>query len=231
MERKLILTGDGSHSISVPDLNVAYHSIHGAIQESMHVFINAGFYAFGRPTQMERPEPYKIFEMGFGTGLNTLLTLIEAEKIKTKIYYETVELHPLTAQELSELNYCDQLHRGDLQHSFETLHHCEWELEIPITENFIFKKRKIGLINYSTTRLFDLIYFDAFAPAAQPELWTKEVFDKIYSMLLPGGILITYCSKGDVRRAMVAAGFKVEKLPGPPHKREMIRAVTPINGD
>jgi tRNA U34 5-methylaminomethyl-2-thiouridine-forming methyltransferase MnmC len=221
VKREVIITGDGSHSIGVPELNVAYHSIHGAIQESMHVFINAGFYGSG---QLQLPEPYKIFEVGFGTGLNALLTLIEAEKNKTQVYYEAVEPFPLSEEEVKTLNYCQQLDRPDLQPTFENLHNCEWEKEISISEYFTLKKFSTELISHLTTKQFNLVYFDAFAPNAQSELWTKEVFDKMYSILTPGGILVTYCSKGDVRRAMIAAGFTIEKLQGPPKKREMIRA-------
>ena len=231
MERKIILTGDGSSSLRVPELNVAYHSIYGAIQESIHVFIDAGFYG---SYQRREPEPFRVFELGFGTGLNALLTFIEAEKNNAKVYYETIEPFPLSEDEIKALNYCQQLNRPDLLSTFEGLHNCEWKKEITVTENFALKKLQTGIDNLPitigiTTQQFSLVYFDAFAPNAQPELWTKQVFDKIYSMLEPGGILVTYCSKGDVRRAMMAAGFIVEKLPGPPHKREMIRARTRIN--
>ncbi|MBI5859132.1 MAG: tRNA (5-methylaminomethyl-2-thiouridine)(34)-methyltransferase MnmD [Sphingobacteriales bacterium] len=227
MVRKIILTDDGSHSISVPELNVTYHSVHGAIQESMHVFIEAGLYGSGR---LQRPDPISILEIGFGTGLNALLTLIEAEKTGIKIHYEALELYPLS-EEIRSLNYCQQLNRQNLQQIFEQMHSCEWEKDIAVSDNFILQKKKYNLLNLSTClagrqayQPINLIYFDAFAPAAQPELWTKEVFDKMYSLLAPGGILVTYCSKADVRRAMIAAGFSVEKIPGPPHKREMLRA-------
>ena len=130
MKRSLIVTSDGSHSISVPELNVTYHSIHGAIQESMHVFINAGL-------NFLRNEVIQIFEVGFGTGLNALLTIIESEKSGQIIYYETIEPFPISADELHQLNYCDVLNRKDLQPIFEKLHNCEWEIEISITKNFI----------------------------------------------------------------------------------------------
>lgn len=224
MERKIILTGDGSHSISVPELNVAYHSVYGAIEESTHVFINAGFH---EAKKLTAAEPLRILEVGFGTGLNALLTLIEAVKTKTKIYYEAIELYPLNNEEIRTLNYCQQLNINDLQSVFDKLHNCEWEKETAITENFTLIKRQENLLNVEPIKLFELIYFDAFAPNAQPELWTKEVFDKMYTILEPGGVLVTYCSKGDVRRAMIAAGFEVEKLPGPPRKREMLRAAHP----
>ncbi len=225
MQRKLILTDDGSHSIEIPEMNVTYHSFHGAIKESKHVFIEAGLYkaldtaAFGGTS-----DTIHIFEMGFGTGLNALLTLIEAEKFKQEIYYETVELSPLDKEEIKSLNYCEQLQHNDLQSTFEQLHFCEWEKEIEITDNFILKKLNTNLIKFSTERKFNLIYFDAFAPNAQPELWTEEIFKKMFSILKSGGILVTYCSKGTVRRAMQAACFTVEKIQGPPGKREMLRA-------
>jgi tRNA U34 5-methylaminomethyl-2-thiouridine-forming methyltransferase MnmC len=237
VERKLILTRDGSHSISIPEMNVTYHSVQGAIQESMHVFIEAGLKSvrpLGEGLQniesggavRHIPEAARrITEMGFGTGLNALLTLIEAEKQNQQIIYTAIELYPLHTEEVNALNYCKQLNRPDLQTFFEQLHQCEWEKDISINPFFIFHKTKTNLINYLTNELINLIYFDAFAPNAQPELWTKEIFEKLYNLLSPGGILVTYCSKGNVRRAMQAAGFDVEKIPGPPGKREMIRAV------
>ena len=220
MQRKLILTGDGSHTISMPELNVTYHSIHGAIQESKHVFIEAGLKSL-LPVE---GTALNVFEMGFGTGLNALLTIIESERLQRKIYYETVEQFPVDNGEVRSLNYCEQLDREDLQPIFEQLHSCEWEKKVNITENFGFNKSRTNLLNLETSETFELIYFDAFAPNTQPELWTNEIFEKMFAMLEPGGILVTYCSKGDVRRAMQAAGFIVEKLPGPKGKREMIRA-------
>jgi tRNA U34 5-methylaminomethyl-2-thiouridine-forming methyltransferase MnmC len=223
MQRKLILTGDGSHTVSLPELNVTYHSIHGAVQESQHVFIEAGLKSF----KLAEAAQLNIFEVGFGTGLNALLTIIEAEKLQRTIYYETVEQFPLDSKETGSLNYCKQLGREDLQPIFERLHSCEWEKKTNITANFCFKKSRSNLLNFETSEAFKLIYFDAFAPNAQPELWTKEIFEKMFAMLRPGGFLVTYCSKGDVRRAMQAAGFIVEKLPGPKGKREMVRAAHP----
>ena len=220
MERNIIITADGSDTISVPELKVTYHSIYGAIQESKHVFIEAGL----KNLILAEAAPLNIFEMGFGSGLNALLTTIETEKLQREIHYETVELFPLDIDETSSLNYCKQLGREDLQPIFEQLHSCEWDKKTNITANFRFKKTRSNLLNFETSETFKLIYFDAFAPSAQPELWAKEIFEKMFAMLGPGGVLVTYCSKGDVRRAMQAAGFIVEKLPGPKGKREMIRA-------
>jgi tRNA U34 5-methylaminomethyl-2-thiouridine-forming methyltransferase MnmC len=222
MQRKLIVTGDGSHSIEVPELGGTYHSIHGAIQESKHVFIEAGFNAPGR---LERPGALNIFEAGFGTGLNALLTMIESEKQNLKIYYETIELYPLMLEEAKQLNYCSVLEREDLQKNFELLHECAWAEEVVISTKFSFKKKKASLLNFETLGTFELIYFDAFDPNTQPELWTQEIFEKMFTILRPRGILTTYSSKGTVRRAMQAAGFVVEKLPGPPGKREIVRAL------
>jgi len=220
MERKIILTSDGSHSISVPELNVTYHSIHGAITESLHVFIEAGY-------KLVCSQPLyqcSILDVGFGTGLNALLTAIEAQKAEQSMYYVALEPSPLTEQEFLALNYCELLNRKDLQEDFIRMHKCEWNKGIAFTEEVLMHKSDSSLQSFDHKNKFDLIYFDAFAPKAQPELWTKEVFDKMFSMLQPGGILVTYCSKGDVRRTMQAAGFEVEKLPGPPRKREMLRA-------
>jgi tRNA U34 5-methylaminomethyl-2-thiouridine-forming methyltransferase MnmC len=219
MERKIILTGDGSHSISVPDLNVAYHSIYGAIQESLHVFIEAGL----RDSEIFDYGVHQVLEIGFGTGLNALLTLIEADKHRNRIYYTAIELYPLNETEISQLNYCEQLRLPHYKPLFEKIHQCRWEEMIGITDNFRLTKIKCNLIDFSAENSFFIIYFHAFAPNAQPELWTKEVFDKMFSLLEPGGVLVTYCSKGAVRRNMIAAGFEVEKLPGPPGKRQMLR--------
>lgn len=225
MLRQPIITKDGSNTISIPEMNVTYHSHHGAIQESMHVYINAGLkYA---ADMLEMTDIF-IFEMGFGTGLNALLTLIEAEKEQRKIHYTTVELFPLQADEIILLNYFEQLQSKDLKPVFQQLHQCEWEKDISISPFFTLKKIRIDLFNLSTYQPFNLIYYDAFAPSAQPHLWTKDVFEKLYNMLLPGGILVTYCSKSDVRRAMQAAGFIVKKIQGPRGKREMVRCRKPF---
>jgi len=203
-------------------MNVTYHSHHGAIQESLHVYINAGLKYF--LDTVKAPDIH-IFEMGLGTGLNALLTLVEAERLQQPVHYTAIELFPLEENEISSLNYCEQLTGRDLEALFQLLHQCEWEKDISITPFFSFKKMKSNLINFSTRQHFNLIYFDSFAPAAQPEHWTTEIFEKLFSFLSPGGILVTYCSKSIVRRAMQAAGFVVTKIPGPHGKREMVRAI------
>jgi len=221
-ERQLIITRDGSHTFSVPEMNVTYHSHHGAIQESLHVFINAGLkYVL----DTENLPFIFIFEMGFGTGLNALLTMIEAERLQQPVHYTAIELYPLQENEINSLNHCDQLKMADLNTVVQLLHRCEWEKDVIISPFFTFNKVKVSLFDFTTHQRFHLIYYDSFAPAAQPEHWTTEVFEKLFSILLPGGILVTYCSKSIVRKAMQAAGFLVTKIQGPWGKREMVRAI------
>lgn len=224
MERKIIITEDGSHSISIPEISVTYHSTHGAIQESQHVFIQAGvLHLLNDPKEIDT---IRIFEMGLGTGLNVLLTLIETQKRNLKVYYEAIDLFPLKPDEAKQLNYCEQLNCKELQTVFEQIHFSDLDKETQLSPSFIFRKSTTNLLNLKfpePLKFFKLIYFDAFDPNVQPELWTKDIFDKMFSMLEPGGVLVTYSSKGDVRRAMQAAGFTIEKIPGPKKKREMIR--------
>lgn len=222
MERKLIATRDGSHSIAIPDWEVTYHSLHGAIQESNHVFIQAGLVnAIARfPGQIIR-----IFEMGFGTGLNALLSMLYTTKHGTQLEYVTVEKHPIEPDLARELNYCRQLGEPALQSAFMRLHECGADEVLEPVPGFHFRKIHGDIQNLPPGLSgFNLVYFDAFAPAAQPELWTSDVFASLWQRSLPGAILTTYCSKGVVRRSMEAAGWKVEKLPGPPGKREMVLA-------
>lgn len=220
MKREIIVTKDGSHTVGLPEMNVTYHSSHGAIQESMHVFIEAGlFYQLSRSGFQGLP--LHVLEMGFGTGLNAFLTAIEAEHRKIDIHYTAIEKYPLTLEEAGKLNYSGTLGHRDL---FNQLHHCLWENEVAVSPYFTVRKEQTDLQSIAPGRSFQLVYFDAFAPSAQPELWTEDIFKKLYDMMTEKGILVTYCSKGMVRRAMQAAGFTVTKLPGPPGKREIVRA-------
>ena len=222
-QREVTYTADGSATVLVKGSGVSFHSINGAITESMHVFINAGFkYWLSQHSTQNR---CCIFEMGFGTGLNALLTAQQAAETEHLIYYETVELYPLEEALVIQLNYIEQLHQPELVEIFRQLHHNPWDKETAITPSFTFKKNNVSLTDFSTTQLFNIIYFDAFDPNEQPELWKENIFHKLYSMLTTGGILVTYSSKGAVRRAMQSAGFQVEKLPGPPGKREIVRAI------
>lgn len=219
MERILQATSDGSHTIAIPELQVTYHSKHGAIQESMHVFIDAGL----RQTLTNVSERLQILEIGFGTGLNALLTLLEAPN--RLIRYESLEAYPLQAELASSLNYGTLLPNTTATQLLGNFHRAPWEEPVSITPEFTLLKRQMQLQDFTSQERYHMVYFDAFAPTAQPELWTTQVFTNIYKHLLPRGILVTYCSKGIVRRAMQHAGFNVEKIPGPPGKREMVRAI------
>jgi tRNA U34 5-methylaminomethyl-2-thiouridine-forming methyltransferase MnmC len=220
MEIELLLTADGSHTLLVPGAEITYHSKHGAIQESVHVFINAGLHF-----AMEQKNELTIFEMGFGTGLNALLTFLETQLHDIKIKYHAVETNPIDNQLVNRLNYPEQLGNTGLTEPLEAMHLAPFGQELLLSETFSITKFENCITQYTTDTKYDIIYFDAFAPNAQPGLWTQEVFERISTMMEPGGCLVTYCSKGDVRRAMQAAGLTVTKLPGPPGKREMIRAL------
>jgi tRNA U34 5-methylaminomethyl-2-thiouridine-forming methyltransferase MnmC len=219
MKREIIITKDGSHTITIPEISVAYHSYNGAVQESMHVFIKAGLrWYLGQHTDAR---PVRIFEMGFGTGLNAYLTALEAGEKKVPVYYTAVEQFPIPPEEAFLLNYAATPAK---KHLFNQLHQSPWEQDVVITDQFTIRKLNGNLVDVQPQHLFDIIYFDAFAPSAQPELWTTEVFKPLFDMLHPGGVLLTYCSKSIVRRAMQAVGFVVTKVPGPWGKREMVRA-------
>jgi len=208
-------TADGSHTLFVPDLNEHYHSVNGAWQESKHVFIEAGL------NQLSKSE-ISIFEVGFGTGLNAFLTLIEAEKTGKSIHYTALELYPLTLELANSLNYA-ALIAPEKKAIFETLHLSNWGEEVWITPYFCLKKENVDLCKYVFRKKYDLIYFDAFAPDKQPEMWELKLFEELFENTNEGGILTTYCAKGSVRRALQAAGYAVERLQGPPGKREMLR--------
>lgn len=193
-----------------------YHSVNGAITESMHVFINAGLRACSK-------NPLRVFEAGFGTGLNALLTLAEAQKQQIHIEYQSIELYPLDQNLYQSLDYSSSLTvNKDL---FMALHIAPWNKKTEIFPGFDLKKIHADLMTVQLDDMFDVVYFDAFSPAVQPGLWTEEIFDKIYKQMNDGGILTTYCAKGIVRRILEKAGFKTERLPGPPGKREMLRAI------
>jgi tRNA U34 5-methylaminomethyl-2-thiouridine-forming methyltransferase MnmC len=201
----------------VPEINEHYHSVNGAIQESLHVFINAGLRRLSK-------DKIRILEIGFGTGLNALLSLLEAERTgEILIEYHTVELHPLPIELTSALNYGERL-CPEGKEWFEALHTAPWGECIHITPNFILHKIKGDCNRCELPDLIDLVYFDAFAPDKQPEMWNQEIFDALYKHMAEGGILTTYCAKGAVRRMMQKAGYSVERIPGPPGKREMLRA-------
>jgi tRNA U34 5-methylaminomethyl-2-thiouridine-forming methyltransferase MnmC len=219
MQKITIETADGSPTILLPELNLTYHSKFGALQESRHVFIEAGLLPF-----MGRYEVLSVFEMGFGTGLNALLTLQQAEHKRQNIHYTAIELHPLLTGELQQLNFFSFLHHEKDILQLRSLHDCTWEKQVMLTPFFTIHKQKANLADLTFLQPVHVIYFDAFDPSVQPELWTENIFRKLYNMLVNGGVLVTYSCKGNVRRAMQSAGFTTEKIPGPPGKREMLRA-------
>lgn len=220
MKTEIVTTSDGSHTLYNADLHQHYHSKHGAVQESVYVFIEKGLKALP-----EEVNNINILEIGLGTGLNVFLTFIENLQLQKQINYTVLEAFPVEEEVFSQLNYPELLLHPDKKEEFFKIHNSDWEKQIEIAENFHFikLKEKLEEINLPENE-FDVIYFDAFSPSAQPELWTQEIFKKMYNCMRSGGILVTYCAKGDVRRNMQAAGFLVEKLPGPPGKREMLRA-------
>ena len=218
-QRNIVLTADGSATLYVPQWDEHYHSIHGARQESEHVFIKAGL-----EHVFQQNKVISILEIGFGTGLNALLSALWSNKHQRGIQYTALEAYPLTLAESSLLNYSESEEDKQL---FLSLHQATWGEWNATTQYFSLIKCEGLLENWLPSSNSDLIYFDAFAPSAQPELWSREVFEKLYRCTNPGGLLVTYCAKGDVRRAMKAAGWEVNKLPGPPGKREMTRAIHP----
>ena len=222
MQRKIITTADGSKTIYLPEWDEHYHSKHGAIQEAYHVFIQMGLEHV--LTLQERSEQLSILEIGFGTGLNAIITLIEAEKHRLKINYNGVEAYPVENDEVDSLDYADALSEKEYQAIFKKLHQVSWEEQNSITPEFNLKKRKEFFSEITDKNQHHLIYFDAFGARVQPELWTEAIFQKMYDALKVKGVLVTYSAKGSVRRAMQAVGFRVERLPGPPGKREMLRA-------
>lgn len=218
MKREILATADGSHTIQVNELNVSYHSKHGAIQESTHVYINA---ALKYIHENNSTHAYSILEMGFGTGLNALLTARYAAENDITIHYHSIEAFPLADEQIALLNYGNIL---GLTGIFSQLHQAPWNKQVTIGTNFSLQKYHTTIQFFHTGRRFNAVYYDAFAPSAQPELWTTEIFRQIFNLLRPGGILVTYCSKTVVRKAMEAAGFRVTKIQGPFGKREMVRA-------
>lgn len=216
----LFITADGSHSIESEQYGVPYHSRHGALQETRHVFIEAGLLDVARTA-----DQMNVLGIGFGTGLNAFVTLLTAEQQKLPVSYHAVEAFPLSRQETRQLNYPEVLEVPERRADFLRLHDLEWEATTKIAEHFEFSKEQTRFQDLDLPDdFFDVVYFDAFAPNAQPELWDEHVLGKMYRTLRPGGVLVTYCAKGSVKRCLRGLGFTVEPLPGPPRKREMTRA-------
>jgi len=219
LNREIIITADGSSSIYLPELEESYHSKHGAIQEAYHVFIKSGLNLF------ENDSKISILEIGLGSGLNCFITFLEAKKRKLQINYIGVEGFPLEKEVIEKLNYVDRLNCTGEELIFKMMHENPWNEKQKLSKFFSLTKRKQYFNEIDDKNKFNLIYFDAFAARVQPELWTELIFKKMYDSLRKEGVLVTYSAKGSVRRAMLDVGFSVEKLPGPPGKREMLRGV------
>ena len=227
MQRKVITTADGSSTIQIEDWNEQYHSVHGAIQEANHVYIKHGFLFYceteNNLRQLSPEVEINILEIGFGTGLNALLTLLKSEDLNLNVNYTGVEAYPISTKELDRLNYTKELEIKDS--TLKDMHDLPWEIKNQISESFSLKKQQGRFENISEKNKYDVIYFDAFGPRVQPELWTEQIFKKMYLALRKNGVLSTYSAKGSVRRNLKSVGFEVERLQGPPGKRHMLRAV------
>ncbi len=219
---QLVETKDGSQTILNSDLGSTYHSRHGALTESKHVFIDKGL----RKVLEEEVTDITLLEMGFGTGLNAVLTAKLANDLGLNVNYHGLELNPVP--ENIWRNYELPAELNPSQRVYEQMHGSKWNDPVSLNENFQLTKHQVSLLDFRSETSFNLVYFDAFEPQTQPELWTEDVFKKIFGMMKKGGVLTTYCCKGYVRRNMVSAGFVVEKVPGPPGKREMIVAKRPL---
>lgn len=217
MKREIIQTLDGSTTIHLKEWDECYHSKHGAIQEAQHVFIKNGLSLFEN-------RPVSILEIGFGTGLNAFITFLEARKMNQSVDYVGVEAYPISSEEVLLMNYVAELNAGSDDAVFKKMHESNWGEELILSNDFLLTKRKQFFEEIDDLEKFDLIYFDAFGYRVQPELWSTEIFEKMYNSLKSKGILVTYAARGVVKRSMIEVGFTVEKLEGPPGKREMFRA-------
>ena len=217
MEKVFMMTEDGSQTIYLPEIDEHYHSVHGAIQESMHIYIEQGL------LQSTKKE-LSVLEIGFGTGLNAYLTYCVAKNKGISIHYFSLEKYPLDEQEFSQLNYPSLIYP---EHSltFNQLHKAEWNKTIEISKSFKLEKFNTDLLTFQFNEIpeFDLVYYDAFAPGKQPEMWAPDILHKVAATVKPGGILVTYCAKGIVRRDLADAGFIMERIPGPKGKKEILR--------
>ena len=217
MKREIQITGDGSTSIFIPELNEGYHSRHGAIQEAYHVFIKNGLELFTK-------KELSILEIGFGTGLNAFITYLETKKSKQTIDYVGIEAYPVENEHVLQMNYVQQLDAPDEQDVFNQIHASNWETKTELSNHFFLTKRKQFFQDIQDSDTYDLIYFDAFGYTVQPELWSEAIFKIMSHSLKKNGVLVTYACRSSIKNAMLAAGFTIEKLPGAPGKREMLRA-------
>lgn len=217
MKREIITTLDGSVTIHLPEIKETYHSKFGAIREAYHVFIKSGL-------ALVKDRPVSILEIGFGTGLNAFITYLESVKTGQEIQYTGVEAYPVAAEEVSQLNYITELNAQNEGTAFDAMHTSDWEKALVLNDKFTLTKRKQFFNEITDAEAFDLIYFDAFGFHVQPELWNVDIFLRMYNALRPNGILVTYACRTSIKKAMTEAGFTIEKIAGPPGKREMLRA-------
>jgi tRNA U34 5-methylaminomethyl-2-thiouridine-forming methyltransferase MnmC len=217
LKREIIQTLDGSTTIHLTEWDECYHSKHGAIQEAQHVFIKNGLSLF-------QNQKVAILEIGFGTGLNAFITLLEAKKMQQTIDYVGVEAYPISAEEVLKMNYVSELNADKESTLFDTIHESNWGEKVLLNDGFTLTKRNQFFEEINDDNTYDLIYFDAFGYRVQPELWSTEIFRKMFKALKNNGVLVTYAARGVVKRSMIEVGFTVEKLGGPPGKREMFRA-------
>lgn len=217
MKREIIQTKDGSTSILLPDWNETYHSKFGAIQEAKHVFIKNGLSLF-------EGKSVSILEIGFGTGLNAFITYLEAKKFIQTIDYTGVEAFPVSEKDALKMNYVSELEASSSEEIFLKMHQASWNEKVNLNSDFTLEKQNKKFQEIDDEEKYDLIYFDAFGFRVQPELWSLEIFQIMFKSLKPNGILVTYACRSSIKNAMAASGFEVEKLNGPPGKREMLRA-------
>ncbi len=223
-QKVLQQTADGSYTLFIPEMDEHYHSVNGAVQESEYVFIQKGF-DFRLCQGSCFPSGMRVLEFGFGTGLNALITWKHAtEKSLCSIQYYTIEKYPLDTNVALKLQYGHQVWPEE-EDGFSRLHDASWDKDVMLSDRFLLHKIYGDFRQVVLPEHIDLVYFDAFAPDKQQGIWEEDLFQRIYSVMNPGGVLTTYCAKGTVRRIMQKVGFIVERLPGPPGKREMLRAV------
>lgn len=217
MQRKVIDTGDGSKTLFIPEMDEQYHSVNGARTESEYVFLKQGYIHHSS-------ESPKIFEVGFGTGLNALLTACLAQQLKRKTTFISIEKYPLESDLIKQLNY-GKLISAEAEQLFNKIHEAKWDTETTISKYFELLKIEgdLTIHQFQSSDNFDLVYFDAFGPDKQPDMWSHEIFEKIYDACAPNSVFVTYSAKGSIRRQLRNCGYTMERLPGPPGKRQMLR--------
>ena len=226
MKRQIVTTEDGSKTIRLEEWNEHYHSTHGAIQEAMHVYINAGlnFYCAQHKTEAQ---PIKVLEAGFGTGLNALLALMWSKQHNIQLHYTGLEAYPISKDEQQALEYHQAIDGAEIKSVFDQLHKIPWNECLEISETFSLLKQQMFFSELDLHSEADVVFYDAFGPRVQPELWEAPLLEKFYDALKPGGVFVTYSVKGTAKRAMQGLGFEVDIIEGPPGKRHMMRAVKP----